>query len=100
MMEYNGQTAYQWHKLQQQHQQMLVSTTGGMSCYTVPEGAGDDDDQLASTTTEEEFGDETPVPTPTATIGAFHPPNNGPPQLGYFVPLTPIFFRSPQFRKR
>lgn len=108
-MEY--QTAMQRHQFHhQQQQQMLMSNSGmGMPCYTVPECVGDDEDlddkwngtvTTSTTTTEEEYGDETPIPTPAATIGAYHPPNNGPPQLGYFVPLTPVFFRSPQFRKR
>uniref|UniRef100_A0AAG5CXX9 Tight junction protein ZO-1 n=1 Tax=Anopheles atroparvus TaxID=41427 RepID=A0AAG5CXX9_ANOAO len=86
-----------------------------LSCYTVPEHSvpeGEDvDEQLlnsvattttttATTTEDEDCPDEcTPVPTPTA-IGAYHPPDGGPPQLGYFVPISPVFFRSPQFRKR
>ncbi|KFB52936.1 hypothetical protein ZHAS_00021232 [Anopheles sinensis] len=84
-----------------------------LSCYTVPENAvpdGEDPDEqmfnsgttttTATTTEDEECPDEcTPVPTPTA-IGAYHPPDGGPPQLGYFVPISPVFFRSPQFRKR
>uniref|UniRef100_A0A182LUS2 Uncharacterized protein n=1 Tax=Anopheles culicifacies TaxID=139723 RepID=A0A182LUS2_9DIPT len=84
-----------------------------LSCYTVPENSvpyGDDsDEQFAhsatttnsnATTTDEDCTDDcTPVPTPTA-IGAYHPPDGGPPQLGYFVPISPVFFRSPQFRKR
>lgn len=115
MTEY--QTAMQrqqfHHHQMQQMQLQLPPSSGGMPCYTVPECVGDDDEDLddkwnsssgvttsTATTEEEELGDETPIPTPTATIGAYHPPNNGPPQIGYFVPLTPIFFRSPQFRKR
>uniref|UniRef100_A0A182TDP3 Uncharacterized protein n=1 Tax=Anopheles melas TaxID=34690 RepID=A0A182TDP3_9DIPT len=85
-----------------------------LSCYTVPENCaisyGDDADEhflnsattstSNATTTDEDCTDDcTPVPTPTA-IGAYHPPDGGPPQLGYFVPISPVFFRSPQFRKR
>uniref|UniRef100_A0A182P0C6 Uncharacterized protein n=1 Tax=Anopheles epiroticus TaxID=199890 RepID=A0A182P0C6_9DIPT len=84
-----------------------------LSCYTVPENSvpyGEDSDEhylnsattttSNATTTDEDCTDEcTPVPTPTA-IGAYHPPDGGPPQLGYFVPISPVFFRSPQFRKR
>uniref|UniRef100_A0A182K7F2 Uncharacterized protein n=1 Tax=Anopheles christyi TaxID=43041 RepID=A0A182K7F2_9DIPT len=85
-----------------------------LSCYTVPENSvpyGDDSDEhflnsattstsTVATTTDEDCTDDcTPVPTPTA-IGAYHPPDGGPPQLGYFVPISPVFFRSPQFRKR
>uniref|UniRef100_A0A182VS12 Uncharacterized protein n=1 Tax=Anopheles minimus TaxID=112268 RepID=A0A182VS12_9DIPT len=84
-----------------------------LSCYTVPENSvpyGDDSDEhfansattttSNATTTDEDCTDDcTPVPTPTA-IGAYHPPDGGPPQLGYFVPISPVFFRSPQFRKR
>lgn len=95
----------------QRHQMLMPPNSGGTPCYTVPECVGDDEDlddkwnvssavTNSTTTEEEEFGDGTPISTPTATIGAYHPPNNGPPQLGYFVPLTPVFFRSPQFRKR
>uniref|UniRef100_A0A182T6R6 Uncharacterized protein n=1 Tax=Anopheles maculatus TaxID=74869 RepID=A0A182T6R6_9DIPT len=83
-----------------------------LSCYTVPENSvpyGDDSDEhfmnsattttSNATTTDEDCTDGcTPVPTPT-TIGAYHPPDGGPPQLGYFVPISPVFFRSPQFRK-
>uniref|UniRef100_A0A182Y7G2 Uncharacterized protein n=1 Tax=Anopheles stephensi TaxID=30069 RepID=A0A182Y7G2_ANOST len=83
-----------------------------LSCYTVPENSvpyGEDSDEQFmnsgttttsnATTTDEDCNDDcTPVPTPTA-IGAYHPPDGGPPQLGYFVPISPVFFRSPQFRK-
>uniref|UniRef100_A0A182NSN0 Uncharacterized protein n=1 Tax=Anopheles dirus TaxID=7168 RepID=A0A182NSN0_9DIPT len=109
------------------HQMKMYSSYGGaqcdypgcrrpvsnLSCYTVPENSvpfGDDSDEQFmnsvttttsnATTTDEDCTDDcTPVPTPTA-IGAYHPPDGGPPQLGYFVPISPVFFRSPQFRKR
>ncbi|XP_055611442.1 tight junction protein ZO-1 isoform X3 [Uranotaenia lowii] len=116
------QQRLQFHQQQQQQRQQQMSSPRpvgvGMACYTVPEctgdGEGDDDDAedkwnggtfttstTTTTTTEDDFDDDTPVTSPAATIGAYHPPpGNGPPQLGYFVPLTPVFFRSPQFRKR
>uniref|UniRef100_A0A182F7Q3 Uncharacterized protein n=1 Tax=Anopheles albimanus TaxID=7167 RepID=A0A182F7Q3_ANOAL len=81
-----------------------------LSCYTVPEHSildggeeYDESSQVPSTsTTDDDVAANdagTPIPTPAA-IGTYHPPDGGPSQLGYFVPISPVFFRSPQFRKR
>lgn len=82
---------------------MEYQPTSLLHCYTVPECpecAELSDD--ATKTPSSSSGDtiHRPPPTPTPTLGSYHPPDGGAPQLGYFLPLSQIYCKSPRLRKR